>query len=255
MGILRNWYRRYILRRGLIPRPAWTRAVQHLPLLNGLDNRELSRLHELATLFLHEKRFEPVQGLALDTLGQVTIAAQACLPILNLDLDWYRGWTAVIVYPGEFIPRQHEIDEAGVVHVGRDIRSGESWRRGPVILSWSDIETAGQCDGYNVVIHEFTHKLDMLNGEPNGFPPLHGDMDARAWSTAFESAFTDLRQRLDAGEEVPIDPYAAQDPAECFAVFSEYFFERPRLLRTVYPQAYEQLRQFYRQDPSARLSV
>jgi hypothetical protein len=229
------------------------RAAASLPVLAGLNAAELERLGSLVARFLQEKSLEPVDGLALSGMQRAVLAAQACLPVLNLGLDWYRGWSAVIVYPGEFVPQHEEVDEAGVVHLRHEPRSGESWERGPVILSWSDVEASGQRHGYNVVIHEMAHKIDMLNGDPNGFPPLHRDMRVKDWTRSFEAAFADLNRRLETGEETAIDDYAAEDPGECFAVFSEYFFELPHLLRREYPDVYAQLALFYRQDPTARL--
>ena len=130
--------------------------------------------------------------------------------------------------------------------------AGQAWLNGPVILSWADVENAGDADGMNVVIHEFAHKLDMLNGDANGFPPLHRGMSREAWSTAFTAAYEDLCRRVDAGEDTEVDPYATESPAEFFAVISESFFEIPDLLRTVYPDVYAQLALFYRQDPAGR---
>jgi hypothetical protein len=133
--------------------------------------------------------------------------------------------------------------------------TGESWERGPVILSWADAEEGGArgAPAYNVVIHEFAHKLDMRNGEANGFPPLHANMSRTRWSDAFTFAYRDFCDRLDSGLDVAIDAYGAESPAEFFAVVSETFFESPVELLEAYPAVYEQLAQFYRQDPAARL--
>lgn len=131
--------------------------------------------------------------------------------------------------------------------------TGESWLAGPVVLSWADAEMRGDEHGYNVVIHEFAHKLDMLNGEANGFPPLHAGMDRGAWSRDFSAAYEDCRARLERGEPARIDPYAAESPAEFFAVLSEVFFEIPDAVLAEYPGVYRQLAAFYRQDPAARL--
>ena len=133
------------------------------------------------------------------------------------------------------------------MHEFDDQVAGEAWEGGPVLLSWFDRPEAA--DGMNVVIHEFAHKLDMLNGPPDGLPPLHEGMKRQAWIDAFEPAYADFCARVDDGEETWIDPYAAEHPAEFFAVTSEVFFEAPDLLRHEYPAVYEQLRQFYRQDP------
>jgi Mlc titration factor MtfA (ptsG expression regulator) len=253
MFSLRDWRRRRILRLFPLADDLWSEVTASLPLLDGLDDSARKELRTLATIFLQEKTFEPVHDLELTPQIRLCIAAQACLPILCLGLDWYRGWSTLIVYPGEFVHRREEFDEAGVVHEWDEVRSGESWEHGPVILSWADVAASGRRDGYNVVIHELAHKLDMLNGEPNGFPPLPRRMDIREWNHVFNAAFGDLNRRLDAGEDTALDPYAAEHPAEFFAVLSEYFFETPRLLNDAYPDVYAQLRMFYRQDPLQRL--
>jgi len=156
-----------------------------------------------------------------------------------------------------------------VVHLTNDPMAGEAWLGGPVVLSYEDVALAAdereRVAGYNVVIHEFAHKLDMRNGDPNGFPPLHSGMSREAWKRAFSAAYEDFCKRVDAADRLPerrmqaaldalpIDPYAAEAPAEFFAVGSEAFFETPELLQPAYPAVYEQLRLFYRQDPLARL--
>lgn len=131
--------------------------------------------------------------------------------------------------------------------------AGESWLRGPVVLSWDETERAGIIDGSNLVIHEFAHKLDMQNGVANGFPLLHADMVATAWAEAFSAGFEDFTHKCSKGEAMGIDCYGASSPAEYFAVLSEVFFERPDILRQHYAAVYEQLRQYYRQDTLARL--
>lgn len=167
--------------------------------------------------------------------------------MLNLGLDCYRGWVGIIVYPGDFVIARTIIDDAGVVHEFDDEVAGEAWEGGPVLLSW--FETAAEAQGMNVVIHEFAHKLDMLSGIPDGQPPLREGMSRQAWASAFEAAYADFCKRVDAGEDTELDPYAAEHPAEFFAVMSEAFFETPHLLRAQYPAVYEQLTAFYRQDP------
>jgi Mlc titration factor MtfA (ptsG expression regulator) len=241
--------------RAPIPEALWAEAVAGLTVLDGLDEGEMGRLRELASLFLHDKIFEAAGGLVLTEAIRVRIAALACLPILGLDYGWYEGWRTVIVYPGEFVRPRSQFDEIGVLHEWEAILTGESWERGPVILSWADVEASGRCDGYNVVLHEMAHKLDMANGVPDGFPPLHRGMDRRAWTKAFTAAFENLNARLDRGEHTEIDPYAAEEPGEFFAVLSEYFFEWPDLLKAEYPAVYDLLAAFYRQDPAARLGL
>ena len=167
----------------------------------------------------------------------VAIAAQACLPVLNLSLDLYRGWVGVIVYPGEFVIRKTVEDEDGVVHEVEHDASGEAWEGGPVVLSWEDAQMTDGTDAYNVVIHEFAHKIDMLNGEADGHPPLlrrwHAPLDSQAWADVFDHAYDHFCAQVDAVPERRwarferdslIDPYAADHPSEFFAVCSEALF-------------------------------
>ena len=250
---LRNWRRGRILKRSSLEARVWASVIERYPFTRVLDEEERARLRDWVILFLAEKSIVGAGGLKLDDVMRVEIAAQACVLILNLDLRFYRGWVEVIVYPGEFVARFDYVDEAGVAHHVAEPMSGESWLAGPVILSWEDATLRGGGAGYNVVIHEFAHKLDMLNGEANGFPPLHAGMDRAEWSRVFSDAYEDLRARVEQGVPTRIDAYAAETPAEFFAVLSEAFFEVPHTVRAAYPQVYDQLAAFYRQDPSARL--
>lgn len=246
-------YRRWrLLQRHALPDTLWQSTLARLPLLRRLNSAERQQLRTLTTLFLQQKQMNGAGGLLLSTDMRLTIAAQACLLILNLDPDFYDGWEEVIIYPDQFVPEIEEIDVYGVVHRRREIRSGEAWVGGPVVLAWPDVQMA--TPGYNVVLHEFAHKLDMRNGHADGFPPLHPNMHRPDWSIAFTTAFEDFCRRVDRGEDTAIDPYAATSPAEFFAVLSEVFFETPLLLQREYPEIYVQLRLFYRQDPAQRLS-
>ena len=245
----KRWRRSRYLRETPVSESDFTHAVERTPACAGLDHEDQARLRSLVTLFLREKVFKAVGHADIAPQDRLLIAVNACLPILNLGIDAYDEWTTVIVYPDEFIVDCEEEDEAGVVHSGRDLRTGEAWERGPLVISLGDVHAQPAWDGYNVVIHECAHKLDMRNGPSNGFPQLHKAMSAVRWSEAFTQAYEDMQARLGRGEETPIDDYAAESPAECFAVFSEYFFEAPHRLRAAYPGVYEQLTQFYRQDP------
>ena len=253
MGWLDRWWRARMLKRHLIPYQAFDAAVARLPVLHGLDATGRDRLRETASLFIHDKTFSAAGGADIDADIPLLIALQACLLILNLDENSYRGWNEIILYPDEFLRQREEMDAAGVVHRSRDILAGEAWHGGPLVLSIADVEASGQADGINVVLHEFAHKLDMLNGDANGFPPLHRGMDAAGWAADFSTAYADLCTRVDAGEDTAIDPYATTDPAEFFAVLTEVFFETPHLLDNEYPAVYRQLQQFYRQHPLARM--
>jgi len=243
-----------ILRQHRIDDGLWAATLGLLPILNGLSATESDRLRHLTTLFLARKRFEPALGMELDPGMRLRIAVQACLPILYLGSEWYDDWRTVIVYPGEFIRPRSEVDAAGVMHEWSEVLRGESWDRGPVVLSWSDVEASGYGEGYNVVIHEMAHKLDGLNGQVDGFPPLHPGMPIPDWTQTFRSAFEALEATLARNEVPAIDPYAAESPAEFFAVINEYFFETPERLRADHPAVYDKLVEFYRQDPAVRLT-
>jgi Mlc titration factor MtfA (ptsG expression regulator) len=250
---LRNWKRRRVLREAQFDEARWRASVLHLEFVRTLPPADLARLRDLVVLFLYEKQFAQAAGLELTDEMRWSIATQACILILNLDLEFFRGWTGIIVYPEQFVPRHQHVDEVGVVHQGDEPYSGEAWLGGPVVLSWADVEGTGYLDGVNVVIHEFAHKLDMLNGDANGYPPLHADMERSAWAQAMTAAYRDFCVRVDAGVDTIIDPYAAESPGEFFAVMSEAFFELPDVVQDEYPAVYEQFRKFYRQDPLARL--
>jgi MtfA peptidase len=250
---LKNWLGFSSAPPAAITDEQWRDTLRSMPFLFGFSDADLQKLRDLTAQFLQQKQFNGAAGLALTDSMRVFIATQACLLILNLGLDSYQGWNEIIVYPREFSPRHETIDDAGVVHVSEHPLAGESWLNGPVVLSWEDAAQSGAGDGYNVVIHEFAHKLDMLNGDANGFPPLHKNMSRADWSSTFETAFKSFQldqfNQIDTG----IDPYAAEHPAEFFAVLTEAFFEMPDVVSHDFPDVYQQLALFYRQDPLSRL--
>lgn len=229
-----------------IAAPLWQPVEAGQPWLDRLVHADRDRLRKLALSFLEGKTFAGAQGFEVDNTVRLSIALQACLPVLNLGLDAYAGWQGIIVYPGDFVIPRRMIDEDGVLHEYEEDALGEAWAGGPVVLSWfDDPQTLA---GINVVIHEFAHKLDMLNGEADGLPPLHAGMSEDKWLNTLDTAFDDFCHRIDAGEETVLDPYAAEHPAEFFAVCSESFFTDPRSLRASFPLFYRQLALFYRQD-------
>lgn len=242
----------------------WQDSVARLPCLAHLDAADLARLREQCSLFIAQKEFSTAHGLELTDAMVVSIAAQACLPVLNLDLGLYRGWVGVIVYPGGFVIRKTVEDEAGVVHEVEHEAAGESWEGGPVLLSWEDVGMADGQDAYNIVIHEFAHKLDMLTGEADGCPPLfrrwHApDLDQERWHDVFDHAYDQFCDRVDAVPERAwtrfsrdslIDPYAAEHPSEFFAVCSEALFAKPHAFESEFPELYRLLARYYRQDPA-----
>ena len=244
MGWLTDWRRRRVLQKHRIDDALWRRATRGLTFLPNTE-----KLKQLALLFMAEKEFSGTHGLEITDAMRLSIAAQACLPILELGLDWYSGWTGIVVYPGDFRVRRSEVDEAGVVHEWDDALAGEAMPGGPVVISW---DTAAHDTEMNVVIHEFAHKLDMINGEADGLPPLHAGMDRRAWHAVFEQAYKGFGDAVQRGKDTWLDRYAAEHPSEFFAVLSEAFFQDPAQTKRRYPDVYDQLKLFYRQDPAAR---
>lgn len=250
---IRNWLDRSVIQKSNITSVEWQQAFIALPLLKGLSVEDKKSLQNLAILFLHHKVFEGAQGFVVTQSMALIIALQACLPILKLGFERYSGWVSVIVYPSGFAPTRIITDEAGVEHMEKTHLLGESWQHGPVVLAWDESAQAGIIDGKNLVIHEFAHKLDMQNGKANGYPPLHNNMKTDRWVAAFTAGYEDFQQKCDRGLSIGIDCYAATSPAEYFAVLSEVFFEHPAVLQQHYADIYQQLRQYYRQDPFVRL--
>jgi len=246
---------RHTLKYHPIPHAIWETVMHEVVIFHDLSAVEQAHLRELTTLFLHRKTINGVQGLIVSPEMAVIVAAQACLLILKLGLDYYHGWVEVVIYPSAFQVDRDTTDSNGLVSHEAHALSGESWSRGPVILSWDDIATelsAGR-PGYNVVVHEFAHKLDMLNGSANGMPPLHGNMVRDQWTDAFSNAYEHLQQQLMHGHYSDINAYAATDPAEFFAVMSEYFFTAPQIIFDHYPAVFEQLVLYYRQNPKHKV--
>jgi len=245
---LKNIWHGYLIKQSTISHGQWLEAYAHLPRLETLSNSEKGKLLELAIIFLHKKIFVGAHDFVVTEYMTMIVALQACLPILNLNIGWYDGWQTIVMYPEGFVPTREQTDQYGIVHQGASHLSGEAWLRGPVVLSWKDSQHGGQIDGENLVIHEFAHKLDMLNGVANGFPPLHKNMDVSNWSSVFGNAYQHFSRAVESGIDSDISAYAATSPAEFFAVLSEVFFERPEVVNKHYPEVYNKLCKFYRQD-------
>lgn len=243
-NIIKDWREQRILDSSEFAHEDWARAAERIVILDRLTEDELSRLFDLATLFLADKSITGAQGFEITDTVRQSIALQACLPILNLSLEWYDGWSSIIIYQGSYKSDSTTVDEFGIVHEGSQHRSGEAWQRGPVVLSWKDAKHSGERDGHNVVIHEFVHKLDMMNGRANGFPPLQPDMDPTRWTEIMSRDFEDFQTHRKSG----LDRYGATNPAEFFAVLSEVFFETPEKLVDAYPDIYDIMVKFFRQD-------
>lgn len=239
---------RWMLRRYPLPYPIWHSVTGKMVTLQGLDAAQMAHLRELTTWFLHSKSINGVQGLEVTSAMRVAVAAQACLLILNLDTAYFDNWVEVILYPGAFKVHHEQTDAIGLVHHGASALSGEAWLRGPVILSWPDVEhdSFHPHPGHNVVLHEFAHKLDGVDGAMNGLPPLRRGMSRKRWAEDMSAAYAALNRHLATAQPVSINPYAATNPAEFFAVLTEYFFTAPETLQAACPDAYQQLELFYR---------
>ncbi|VAW72463.1 Putative inner membrane protein [hydrothermal vent metagenome] len=245
---------RYILKYHPISSNLWKRVIRKAGLLHDLSAVEEAGLRELATLLLYKKAITGAHEFQVSDEMAVAIAAQAALPILELGLDYYNGWVEIIVYPGAFQVNHEGIDQNGLISNESRVLSGEAWLRGPIILSWDEIERdlESQHPGHNVVVHEFAHKLDMLNGRANGMPPLHPSMEIKQWTQTLSMAFEILQDKVAHQFPIRINAYAATTPAEYFAVISEYFFTAPDILELHCAEVYRQLTKFYRQDPLMR---
>jgi len=235
------------------PFPAEWREIlkQRVPYFRRLPADLQLQLKQHIQVFLAEKPFIGCAGLVVTDEMRVTIAAQACLLILNRPADYYPELRQILVYPGAFIVERLQGDGSGVLQNRRQVLSGESWSRGQVILSWQDAAEGAAIadDGHNVVIHEFAHQLDQQNGEANGAPILRGRRRYRQWSQVLGQEFAALQWRAEAGEPSLFSDYGATNPAEFFAVASEVFFEQPEQMAALHPALYGELSGFYKVNP------
>lgn len=224
----------------------FARVLGHFPALQALSPEHQALLQQRCGELLQSKDFFGADGFEPQAEDCLAVAMLAALPVLHLGLDWYRDFHTFILYPAEFLAEVEELDEDGLVHSGRDLRAGEAWAHGPVVLAMPDVWESGQGAGYNVVVHELAHQLDQRNGEANGFPPLHAEMNPAAWTQAFSAGYQRLLDELEQGREPSIDPYGAESPAEFFAVACEFYFDVPDWLAEHYPEVHAQLARFFR---------
>ncbi len=232
---------------------AWRDILRRrVPYFRGLPADLQLQLKRHIQAFLAEKPFIGCAGLEVTDEMRVTIAAQACLLLLNRRrTDYFPNLRQILVYPGAFIVDRAVTDGAGVLQEQRQVLSGESWSQGQVILSWDDVIDGAAVvdDGRNVVIHEFAHQLDQHNGHANGAPLLIGRGSYAKWARVLGEEFARLRERASQGLPSLFSYYGATNPAEFFAVASEVFFEQAGRMVREHPELYRELRQFYRVDP------
>jgi MtfA peptidase len=252
--LLAPYWRRY-QRRRLMAQPfpaAWRDIVKRrFPYFRALPADLQLQLKKHIQVFVAEKQFAGCDGLTVTDEMRVTIAAQACLLLLNRADYYYPKLKQILLYPSAFIVRGQNADAAGVMHQQHRVLSGESWGLGKVILSWADTldGAASPDDGRNVVIHEFAHQLDQEKGIANGAPLLQRSSDYQQWSGVMAEEFSRLQQQAQSARLSLFDHYGASNPAEFFAVVSEVFFEQPQQLSQLHPKLYLLLSQFYRLNP------
>jgi hypothetical protein len=242
------------------------RLKRSYPLLRSLSQEDTAALRERANQVLRRIHIDFHPDLAPDPDLRAAVAALAALPVLNRGVDWYGGVRSIYLVPGYYETETTYVDEAGVVHEGLEEASGEMVEQGPVVLSAPDVSASGQGRGYNVVIHEMAHIIDLSNGELDGEPALPGDFDraaVEACRNAFEGAYAEHCRRVrrpggggarPAGRRIPravIDSYGAENPAEFFACATELFFESPRRLERGHPELHRQLSRLYGFAPRA----
>lgn len=229
-----SWLRRR--KAPAIPDALWQATLRAYPFLDDRPQPEVERLRQLAAQFLARKEFHGAGGLVITDAIALAIAAQAVLPVLHLGLRWYDDFVGIVVHPGEVVARRSVTDDSGVVHAYDEVLAGEAMEDGPVMLSWQDVAMGGRSadSGYNVVVHEFIHKIDMRDGAPDGCPPLPSKQARERWLGLLGAQYQQFRERVIVaerfgGEDPWLDPYGATSIDEFFAVACEgYFVNRPR---------------------------
>lgn len=250
----RRWRERRTLATRPIPDAMWQSTLARYAFLAALAPGDAQRLRDMATLFLAQKEFTGAGGLEVTDDMAVTIAAQACLPVLELGLHWYDSFVTIVLHPDEVVAAREVTDEFGVVHHYEEALVGEALGDGPMMLSWRGVTDAAHTDGpvYNVVIHEFAHVIELRSGDATGIPPLPDATSREHWRRVIEASHLRLVRRLDAGVDTVLDPYGAESVSEFFAVACEGFFVAGAALREDDPYLYDLLKGFFRQDPAER---
>ncbi len=252
---LRRWARsrrRARLMAGEAP-DSWAGLLErNVPLYRRLPDKEKRKLHGLMAVFLDEKTFEGCGGLEVTEEMKVTVAAQACMLVLNNRYAFYGKLRSILLYPAAYRAGEARLFSAERAP-GSDVRLGESWESGSVVLAWDHVRHGAHDfrDGENVVLHEFAHQIDQADGDADGAPDLGQRSRYSTWARAFGEAYERLQKRTRAGKRTVMDEYGATDPAEFFAVATETFFEKPRQLQEKYPDLYQELQAFYGLDPVA----
>jgi Mlc titration factor MtfA (ptsG expression regulator) len=225
------------------------RNVPYYRLLPDTDQKELRRHIQI---FIGEKRFEGCGGLKITDEIKVTIAAQACVLLLHRRTDYYPGLHYILVYPRSYVAPRVPKFVGGILVEGPDVRLGESWHRGSVVLSWDNVRrsSADIHDGHNVVFHEFAHQLDSSGAKGDSTPVIQDHSTYIAWARILQKDYEKLRSDVSRNSDTFLDEYGAVNPAEFFAVATECFFEKPKELQELHPDLYNEMKNFYQQDPA-----
>lgn len=252
---LKNRRRRQLL---ALPFPsAWLEYLhKNVLMYERLTESEKATLRGQLRILVAEKNWEGCGGLSITDEIKVTIAAQACLLLLGIDHDSFERVQSILVYPSGYRSPEGWVGPDGVVHLDTGLL-GEAWYHGPVILAWDNVLAGGQNiqDGRNVVLHEFAHQLDYLDGIADGTPPLGNRAQYRKWHDVMNAEYARLVEESEHGKPRVLDAYGATSPAEFFAVATECFFEKPVQMNRRHPQLYDILREYYCQDSARRFAA
>jgi MtfA peptidase len=224
---------------------------ENLPIYPSLTRDLKKRLHGHIHVFLAQKQFVGCNGLQITEEIKLTIAAQACLLLLNEKGNYYSKLKSILVYPNAYITKTNRLIDRYLVEEKQEIRIGESWYKDRIVLSWEHIkrDTKNWRDGHNVILHEFAHQLDAEDGSMNGVPLRDRKSDYITWALVFEKEYKQLLDQVERGLKTVIDKYGATNPAEFFAVATETFFEKPKQLQQKHPELYEELKHYYQLEP------
>jgi Mlc titration factor MtfA (ptsG expression regulator) len=248
--VLRN---RRIKQLAVMPFPdEWERILEkNVSLYRYLPDALRAQLHNDIKIFISEKFFEGLGGLAITDEIKVTIAAEASMLLLNKINSDYPKLASILVYPGAYVTQQSTAVGGGVYIEGQSVRLGESWQHGSVVLAWDNVRqgAVNAQDGHNVVLHEFAHQLDQEDGIADGAPILGKRSSYATWARIMSKEYEHLMSNVEHHKKSVMDKYGATNPAEFFAVATETFFEKPRQLKKKAPDLYDELKGFYNVDP------
>ncbi len=249
-----RWWLRAARRERLrnIPFPTGWKTIleQNVPLYRHLPAALKEELHGHVQVFLAEKHFEGCGGLPMTDEIRVTVAAQACMLLLNRRTDYYPRLSSVLVYPGVY--RARRLTGIGLGHyVEEAVYAGESWPSGAVILAWDEVKRGpvNVREGHNVVLHEFAHQLDQEDGAADGAPILERPSSYVTWARILSKEYLALQENVERGQPTVLDEYGATNPAEFFAVATETFFGKPQQMKKEHPELYEELKGYYKVNP------